>query len=70
MCSRRASKYKSKFCFVSKHACINCMRSEDKMYLAPFFFSYWEKQFNEFSNSAVVFTIRGQYREHHKTGDT
>ena len=41
MCSRCASKYKSKFCFVSKQACINCIcevKISCKVHLAPFFF--------------------------------
>ena len=29
MCSRPASKHQKKFCFVSKQACIYCIRSED-----------------------------------------
>ena len=29
MCSRPASKHRNKFCFVSKQACIYCIRSED-----------------------------------------
>ena len=29
MCSRPASKYKRKFCFVRKQACIHCMQSKD-----------------------------------------
>ena len=29
MCSRPASKHQKKFCFVSKRACLYCIRSED-----------------------------------------